>query len=100
MDCGRLDLKPPQALEERRDSRRDRGLRVGAENQAAEGDANLRGGNIAVERVRVFDNGQDPRGESVAVLGKPPQPASARAHDGEFRRHEQRRQQDQQGDDP
>jgi hypothetical protein len=50
--------------------------------------------------VRVFDNGKDPRGESVAVLGKPPQPASARAHDGEFRRHEQRRQQDQQGDDP
>ena len=95
--CG---LEPTDALDERGDARRDRGLGVGAENQAGEGDADLRGGDVAVERVRVFEDGQNPGGERVSVLGQPAQPAPARAHGGELRRHEQRRQQDQQGDDP
>ncbi len=88
------------ALDEGSETRRDRGLGVGAENQAGEGDADLRGGDVAVERVRVLEDGQHPGREGVAVLGQPSQPAPARAHDGELRRHEQRRQQDQQGDDP
>ena len=97
---GGLGLEPADALDERRHARRDRRLGVGAEDQAGEGDADLGGGDVAIERVRVFDDRQHPGGERVAVLGQPSQPAPARAHDGELRRDEQRRQQDQQGDDP
>jgi len=46
-------------LDERGHARRDGGLGVGAENQAGEGDADLRGGDIAVERMRVFEDRQD-----------------------------------------
>ena len=100
VDSAVVDLEPADALDERGHAWRDRGLGVGAENQAGKGDADLRGSDVAVERMRVFEDGQNPGSEGVSVLGKPSQPAPARAHDGELRRHEQRRQQDQQGDDP
>ena len=97
---GGLGLEAAHPLNQGGETGRDRGLGVGAENQAREGDADLGGSDVAIERVRVFEDRQHPRRERVAVLGQPSQPAPARAHDGELRRHEQRRQQDQQGDDP
>ena len=100
VDCGGVGLQASHALDQGSEPGRDRGLGVGAENEAGEGDADLRGGNVAIERVRVLEDRQHPRREGIAVLGQPSQPAPARAHDGELRRHEQRRQQDQQGDDP
>ena len=61
---GGLGLQAADPLDERGETRRDRGLGVGAENQAGEGDADLRGGDVAVERVRVFEDraGPGPRG--------------------------------------
>ena len=97
---GGFGFQSSDPLDEGREAWRDRRLGVGSENQAAERDADLRGGDVAVERMRVFEDGQNPGRQAIAVLGQPSQPAPARAHDGELRRHEQRRQQDQQGDDP
>ncbi len=71
-----------------------------AEDQAGERNADLRGGDVPVERVRIFDDRQHASGQSASVFSEPSQPASAGADRGELRGHEERRQQDQQGDDP
>ena len=73
---------------------------VRAENQARQGDADLRGRDVAIELLGVLEHRQQPRREDVSILGHPPQPAPARAHGGELGRDVQRRQQDEQDDDP
>ena len=54
-------------------------LRVGAEDQAGEGDPDLRSCNVAVEGLRALEHGEDPRSQDVAILREPPQPAPPRA---------------------
>ena len=75
------------------------GARIGAENQAGERDADLRGGDVAVERGRRLEDRQQARRERTAVLRQPSQPAAAGADRRELGRHIQRGERDEQQDD-
>ena len=58
---------------ERRDAWRETAWRVGAEDQAGEGDADLRGGDVAIERVRVS---RGPAGAAPPGGCRPPRAAA------------------------
>ena len=81
------------------ETRSQRRLAVGAEDQARQRDADLGGGDVAVELARIFENRKDPRCEHVSVFGKPAQPAASGADRRELRRDVQPGEQDEQGDD-
>ena len=62
----------------------DGGLRVGAEHEARDRDADLAGGDVAVERSRPLEDRQQPGREAVALLGQLADAAAAGADGGEF----------------
>jgi hypothetical protein len=76
---GGIRIESPDSRDKRSQACVEAALRVGAEDQAGEGDPDLRGSNVSVEGLRALDHGQNTRGQDVAILREPPQPAPPRA---------------------
>ena len=95
---GGFGLQTGHTLEEGGYARCDRRLAVCAQDQARQRDPYLGYGNVAIELTGILDNGQDPGGERVAVLGQPTKPAPPGPYRGEFGCYIQRRQEDQEDD--
>jgi hypothetical protein len=72
-------LQAAELLEQRRQTRRKGRLRVGAKDQARDGDADLRDGDIPVQFGGAIHNGKQPLGQLVAFAGERLQPAAANA---------------------
>ena len=85
--------------EPQRDGRRDRGLAVGAEDQAGERDADLAGRDVGVELAGVGDERRQPQRQEVAVLGHLAHAAAPHADRRELRRDVERRQDGEHDDD-
>ena len=83
----RQRLEAAEAGQLRREPDGERGLRVGAEAQARDGDADLARGDVAIERGRCPQPRQQPARERVAVRRHLPQAALADADGRELRRH-------------
>ena len=96
---GRVLVEPCPARQERRGPRGEDGARIRAENQAGERDADLGGGDVAIERGRRIEDRQQARRERTAVLRHPSQPAPAGANSSELGRYIQRGERDEQQDD-
>ena len=74
-------------------------LRIRAEDQTRERDADLRGADVAIERGWRLDKGQEQARGPATVLREPPDPAPAHPDRPELRRHVQRVGEDEQGAD-
>ncbi len=94
-----VGIDAAEALDPRAEGRGERRLTVRAQDQARQGNADLRRGDVPIEGVAVFDDRQEACRERVAVLGQSPQAAAADAHGGKFSRDVQGREQNQQDDD-
>ena len=92
-------VEPAESFDPRRERRRECGLAVGAENQARERDADLRGGDVPIELVRILDERKQARRQRASVLGEAPQPAATHADGRELSSHVEGREQNQQDDD-
>ena len=78
---------------------RERNLAVRTEDQAAERDADLTGGDIAVQRFGVFQDRQQPLRRLVAVFGELPDAAASDGHGGELSGDVEGGHRDQEGHD-
>ena len=96
---GRCGLHRAESLEQGREAGRERGLPVRAQDQARQGDADLRRRDVPIELLGILEHRQDPRREDIAIFSHPPQPAPPRTHRGELGRHIKPRQQDECDDD-
>ena len=90
-----VDCAVPGCRPARRQHRRQRSgnarFGIRAEHEARDGDPDLAGGNVAIERGRRLEDRHQPAGEAVALLGQLADPASAGADGGEFGGHVARR---------
>jgi hypothetical protein len=73
---GRLLVQAQDALKERFEPGRDGRLAVRPQDQARKRDAYLRDRDIAVERARVFDDGEDARRQRMTILGESAEPTA------------------------
>ena len=96
---GRCGLHRAEPLEQGREPGRERGLPVRAQDQARQGDADLRRRDVPIELLGILEHRQHPGREDVAIFSHPPQPAPPRTHRGEFGGHIKPRQQDECDDD-
>ena len=93
------DAETADRRQQRGQRARDRGLSVGAQNQTRQRDADLAGGDVAVEGDRGADQGKQPGGEGVAVGGQLLNPAPPHADGGELGGHIDGVDQDQGNED-
>ena len=77
-------LQTAQRREVRRQPHGERRLRVRAEDQARERDADLAGGDVAIERLGRLEHRQQPGGERIAVGGQLLDAAAPDADGGEL----------------
>jgi hypothetical protein len=88
-------LQAAEALEQRNERDRERGLGEGPEDQAGERDADLRDGDVTVQLSRRLDDRQQPSREPVALLREGPQAAAPHADGCKFGRHVESGRQDE-----